>query len=70
MPHDLIPPEGWMASHLKRALDPRPSREPSPPSGEEAIWLDDVAAEAFCLFQPILKLCFIVDLRGHLMNSC
>lgn len=34
------------------------------------IWVDNRNAEPFLLFKSIMEFCFIVDLQGHLMNSC
>lgn len=55
-----------------RGSEPSPSRDtsPKPQSQGEAIWLNNTDVEAFWLLKPIIKFCFIVDLQGHLMNSC
>ena len=34
------------------------------------IWADNRNTEPFLLFKSIMEFCFIVDLQGHLMNSC
>lgn len=34
------------------------------------IWVDNRNTKLFLLFKSIMEFCFIVDLQGHLMNSC